>query len=203
MTQDTRMQYLSVRDNAATPLSNSRTKKPSKRIYIKMKPPICVGSERINWGANSGRYIISVSVNMGPCWGKRWAYLAVWKLLPIGTGFHDRYGLCCVTVRRQLRWWWSCWEVTQKTMLHKRALMPTGKEESIAFFFLIAYWESHEWHGHKHTSTATSSSSMTILLDVLSVLWKTPTLSCSTICWPWNQSAFWRASLSTMWVSTW
>ena len=54
------LRCLCCRDNAATPLSPAPgTTEPSNRIYIKMKLPIYVGSGRVNWGANSGRYDLS------------------------------------------------------------------------------------------------------------------------------------------------
>ena len=73
------LRCLCCRDNAATPLPSPGpgTAKPSNRIYIRIKPPMCVGSGRVNWGAKSNRYITSVSVNVQSMPGKRQAFLAV------------------------------------------------------------------------------------------------------------------------------
>lgn len=63
--------------------------------------------------------------------------------------------LCCVTVRLRLRWWWSCWGVTQKTMPHRLASMPTGEEHR---FFPPQCSLTYELHSHKCKSSSSSLS---------------------------------------------
>lgn len=94
------------------------------------------------------------------------------------------------TVRLQQKWWWSCWEVTQKTMLHKHALMPTGKFGNRSLTLWIQLW---------YTSLTFIHASL-LSLDVLSVLSKTQTPSWSTTCSPWNLFASWRENSSMTWV---
>uniref|UniRef100_A0A8C5CIU3 RUNX1 partner transcriptional co-repressor 1 n=1 Tax=Gadus morhua TaxID=8049 RepID=A0A8C5CIU3_GADMO len=47
------------------------TTKPSIHIYIKIKPPICVGSDRVNWVKTSSRFITLVSAYAETMPGKR------------------------------------------------------------------------------------------------------------------------------------
>ena len=76
------LQFMLMSQQHLYPSPAPRPVKPSYRIYFQMKSPICVGSERVIWGAKSSRYINSVSVNVWTMPGKRQGirqpYLAVY-----------------------------------------------------------------------------------------------------------------------------
>ena len=76
------LQFMLMSQQHLYPSPAPGTAMPSNQIYMKMKPQICLGFERLNWGAKSSRYINSVSVNVWTMPGKRQGirqpYLAVY-----------------------------------------------------------------------------------------------------------------------------
>ncbi len=96
------------------------------------------------------------------------------------------------TARLQQKWWLSCWEVTQKTMLRKHALMPTGKLGDIVWHLLLTLDITYIPH--------TCIGLCPLSLGVSSVLSKTPTPSWLTTCSPWNLFASWRENSFMTWV---
>lgn len=133
------------------------------------------------------RFVLCIIHTSGP---KTLCEIVSSKLSQYKTDFNNVF--THFTVRLLQRWWLSCWGVTQKTMLHKHVLMPTGKLGDIVWHLLLTLDITYIPHTCIHLCPLSS--------DVSSVLSKTPTPSWLTTCSPWNLFASWRESSSMTWV---